>query len=61
MTKGKSKERLGKRNGTQSNASSRASASDRQHDERQVVERKSIKAGTEQGGKMKERQGGGKK
>jgi len=51
----------GKRNGSQSNANSKASASDRQHDDRQVRENKSIKAGTEQGGKLKKSQGGSKK
>ena len=45
----------GKRNGSQSNADSKASASDRKHDEKQIQEGKSIKMGTEQAGKMRER------
>lgn len=57
MTKA-SNQRMGKRNGSQSNARSRASASDRQHDEQQV---RHIKVGTEQRGTMKDSQGGTKK
>ena len=54
-------QRMGKRNGSQSNANSKASASDRKHDEQQSRENKSIKAGTQQRGKMKDSQGGSKK
>lgn len=60
MTKA-SNQRMGKRSGSQSNANSKASASDRKHDEKQLRENKSIKAGTEQRGKMKDWQGGSKK
>jgi hypothetical protein len=59
MSKGKSK--TGSRSGSDSNNASRASASDRRHGERQVRQEKSIKAGTEQGGKLKDRQGGTKR
>jgi hypothetical protein len=59
MTKGKSK--TGSRSGSDSNNASRASASDRRHDQRKVVEDKSLKAGTEQGGKRKDWQGGSKR
>jgi hypothetical protein len=60
MTKA-SNQRMGRRNGSQSNANSRASASDKKHDRKQVRDEKSLKAGTEQGGKMKEWQGGSKR
>jgi hypothetical protein len=59
MSKGKSK--TGSRSGSDSNNNSRASASDRRHDQRKMVEGKSLKAGTEQSGKMKDSQGGRKK
>jgi hypothetical protein len=59
MTKGKSK--TGSRSGSDSNNASRASASDRRHDQQQNRQDKSLKAGTEQGGKMKESQGGTKR
>jgi hypothetical protein len=59
MTKGKSK--TGHRSGSDSNNASRASASDRRHDERQVREGKSLKSGTEQSGKMKASEGGRKR
>ena len=59
MAKGKSK--TGSRSGSDSNNASRASASDRRHDERQVVEQKSTKAGTEHSGKLKQAQGGRKR
>jgi hypothetical protein len=58
MTKGKSK--TGSRSGSDSNNASRASASDRKHDQSKVREDKSIKLGTEQSGKMKASQGGEK-
>jgi hypothetical protein len=58
MSKGKSK--TGSRSGSDSNNGSRASASDRRHDQVQQREGKSLKAGTEQGGKMKDWQGGRK-
>ena len=61
MTMGKPKQHLGQRTGSQSNNASRASASDRRHDQQQVEQGKSIKAGTEQGGKMKDAQGGKKR
>ena len=51
MTKGKSK--AAGRTGSQSNNQSRASASDRRHDERQMAENKSIKAGSDNRGKQK--------
>lgn len=59
MTKA-SNQRMGKRTGSQSNARSAASPSDREHDEKRVREDKSIKSGTEQRGKMKDSQGGAK-
>jgi hypothetical protein len=59
MSKGKSK--TGGRSGSDSNNASRASASDRRHDDRQVRQGKSIKAGSEQRGKMKDWQGGSKR
>jgi hypothetical protein len=59
MSKGKSK--TGGRSGSDSNNASRASASDRRHEERRVREGKSIKAGSEQSGKMKDWQGGSKR
>lgn len=61
MTKGKTRERLGQRTGSQSSDNSRASASDRRHDEQQVQQGNSTKAGTEQRGKMKDSQGGSKR
>lgn len=61
MTKGKPKQHLGKHTGSQSNNASRASASDHRHDQQQVEQRKSIKAGAEQRGKMKASQGGSKR
>jgi hypothetical protein len=60
MTKA-SNQRMGRRNGSQSNANSRASASDKKHDQKQVRSEKSLKSGTEQRGKMKEWQGGSKR
>jgi hypothetical protein len=59
MSKGKSK--TGSRSGSDSNNASRASASDRRHEERRVREGKSIKAGSEQSGKLKSDQGGRKR
>ncbi|HYE41025.1 MAG TPA: hypothetical protein VEB23_13900 [Ramlibacter sp.] len=59
MTKGKSK--TGSRSGSDSNNASRASASDRRHDAQKVRQDKSIKAGTEQRGKMKASEGGSKR
>lgn len=58
MSKGKSK--TGSRSGSDSGNHSRASASDRKHDEKQVRQGKGIKLGTEQGGKLKDWQGGRK-
>jgi hypothetical protein len=60
MTKA-SNQRMGKRSGSQSNANSRASASDRKHDAKQVRENKSIKLGTDNSGKLADWQGGAKK
>ena len=51
MTKA-SNQRMGRRSGSQSNANSRASASDRKHDEKQVRENKSIKLGADNTGKL---------
>lgn len=59
MTKGKTK--TGSRSGSDSNNASRASASDRRHDDQQVRQGKSLKAGTEQRGKQKDSQGGAKR
>lgn len=59
MSKGKSK--TTGRTGSKSNNASRASASDRRHDREQVLEGKSLKIGTEQGGKLKDWQGGSKR
>lgn len=59
MTKGKSTS--GGRTGSQSNNASRASASDRQHDDKQLRESKSIKAGSENAGKRKKSLGGEKR
>jgi hypothetical protein len=59
MTKGKSK--TGSRSGSDSGNASRASASDRRHDEQQVRKDKSIKLGTEQAGKQKASDGGRKR
>jgi hypothetical protein len=47
--------RKGKRNGSESNANSKASASDRKHQEQRLQEDKSIKLGTDQSGKTRER------
>jgi hypothetical protein len=60
MTK-PSNQRMGKRTGSESNARSKASASDKKHDQKQVRDEKSIKLGTEQGGKLKDWQGGAKR
>lgn len=60
MTK-PSNQRMGKRTGSESNARSKASASDKKHAEKQVRAEKSIKLGTEQGGKLKDWQGGAKR
>lgn len=59
MSKGKSK--TTGRTGSQSNNNSRASGSDRQHDEEKKQQGKSIKLGTENSGKLKEPQGGVKR
>jgi hypothetical protein len=59
MAKGKSK--TGGRSGSDSNNASRASASDRRHDDQQLRQGKSIKIGTEQRGKLKDWQGGSKR
>jgi hypothetical protein len=59
MTKGKSK--TGSRSGSDSSNHSRASASDRRHDAKQVREDKSIKLGTEQSGKRKQSENGSKR
>jgi hypothetical protein len=59
MPKGKSK--TSGRNGSQSNNHSRASASDQRHDEKRMLERKSLKAGTETSGKRKQSEGGSKR
>ena len=59
MTKA-SNQRMGKRSGSESNARSKASASDRKHAEKQVSENKSVKAGSDNQGKLKEGQGGSK-
>lgn len=58
MSKGKSK--TGSRSGSDSNNGSRASASDRRHAQQQVREGKSLKAGTEQSGKLPGGQAGRK-
>jgi len=58
MTKA-SNQRMGKRSGSQSNANSRASASDRKHDDKQVRQGKSIKLGSDNTGKLEAWQGGG--
>jgi hypothetical protein len=58
MTKA-SNQRMGRRNGSQSNANSRASASDRKHDDKQVRQNKSIKLGADNTGKLEDWQGGG--
>jgi hypothetical protein len=60
MTKA-SNQRMGKRNGSQSNANSRASAGDVKHDDKQVRQDKSIKLGADNTGKQEDWQGGGKK
>lgn len=59
MTKGKSK--TGSRSGSDSNNASRASASDRRHREQRMRDDKSLKAGTEQRGKLKDSEGGSKR
>jgi hypothetical protein len=59
MSKGKSK--TGNRSGSDSNNASRASASDRQHARQRTMEGKSLKAGTDSGGKLKEGEGGSKR
>jgi hypothetical protein len=59
MTKGKSK--TGSRSGSDSGNNSRASASDRRHDEKKMQQDKSIKLGTEQSGKRKRSEGGTKR
>ena len=59
MSQGKST--TGGRTGSQSNRGSRASASDRQHDEKQLREGKSIKLGSENAGKRKRSEGGEKR
>jgi hypothetical protein len=59
MSKGKSKYR--NRNGSESNKNSRASASDRKHDDKQVRENKSTHLGADNSGKLKDWQGGSKK
>ena len=59
MTKA-SNQRMGKRNGSQSGANSRASASDRKHDDKQVREGKSVKLGSDNNGKLQDWQGGAK-
>jgi hypothetical protein len=59
MSKGKSKS--GGRSGSDSNNASRASASDRRSDNQQLRQDKNLKTGTEQGGKLKDWQGGGKR
>jgi hypothetical protein len=58
MTKGKSKG--SGRTGSQSNNASRASASDRKHDRKQVRQGKGIKLGSDNSGKLKDWQGGDK-
>jgi hypothetical protein len=59
MAKGKSK--TGNRSGSDSNNASRASASDRRHAKQQLREEKSLKAGTDNRGKMKDWEGGSKR
>jgi hypothetical protein len=59
MAKGKSK--TGNRSGSDSNNASRASASDRRHAKQQQREEKSVKAGTDNRGKMKDWEGGSKR
>ena len=59
MTKGKSK--TGSRSGSDSNNHSRASASDKRHDRKQMLQDKSLKAGAENSGKLKDSQGGAKR
>jgi hypothetical protein len=59
MSKGKSK--TGSRSGSDSNNNSRASASDRRHEEKKLLEGKSVKLGTEQRGKLKDSEGGSKR
>jgi hypothetical protein len=60
MTKA-SNQRMGKRNGSQSNANSAASASDERHERKEVREKKSIKAGADNSGKLKKTEGGKKR
>jgi hypothetical protein len=57
---GKGKTKTGRRSGSDSNNASRASASDRRHDRKQMLEDKSIKLGTDVRGKLKDWQGGSK-
>lgn len=60
MTKA-SNQRMGKRSGSQSNANSKASASEKKHDDKQVRQNKSIKPGTDNTGKLPDWQGGSKR
>jgi hypothetical protein len=59
MAKGKTK--TGGRSGSDSGNNSRSSASDLKHDKKQLRSEKSLKAGTNQRGKLKESQGGSKR
>jgi hypothetical protein len=59
MSKGKTK--YGNRSGSESNKRSRASASDRKHDDKQLREGKSTHLGADNRGKLKDWQGGSKK
>jgi hypothetical protein len=59
MSKGKSK--TGSRSGSDSNNNSRASASDRSHKKQRIAQDKSLKAGSDNSGKLKESQGGSKR
>ena len=58
MTKGKSK--TGSRSGSDSGNHSRASASDKRHDQK-IKDHKSVKLGSENGGKLNGPQAGGKR
>ncbi len=60
MTKA-SNQRMGRRNGSQSNADSLASATERKHEDKQVRQGKSIKAGSDNSGKLKDWQAGDKR
>lgn len=53
--------KTGGRSGSDSNNHSRASASDQRHDRKRMLQDKSIKAGAENRGKLKESQGGTKR